>query len=100
MGPLTELTYHNYPSSLPEFVPATPEDAAAKLYSVCRYLYKRQADSIRDAIANIQSRDLLIKLHDKILAENWQFFGGNLIDSLTETVERREGAKPCRTREQ
>lgn len=100
MDPLTELTYHNYPSFLPEFVPATPEDAAAKLYDVSLYLYKKRAESVPDAIANIDARNIVIKLHDSILAENWQPFSGNLIDSLTETVERREGAKLCRTREQ
>jgi hypothetical protein len=99
-----ELVLHNFPrhllrdEELPECVPQDFYDAAAKLYSACRYLYKRRSDSIPDVVANIDARTLLIKLHDHILAENWQPFAGNLIDSLTETVEKHEGAKPCRTR--
>jgi hypothetical protein len=99
-----ELVLQTFPrhllrdEELPNCVPQDFEEAAAKLYSVCRYLYKRRSDSIPDVVANIDARTLLIKLHDHILAENWQPFAGNLIDSLTETVEKNEAAKPCRTR--
>jgi hypothetical protein len=92
--PLENIYLHNYTQhsakDLPEFVPNTPAEAAFKLYSANRYLYQQRSLTITEVIAIEDARTILIKLHDQIQAENWQPFKGDLVDSLTETVRRRQ----------